>query len=82
VKLEESLEKELRDTLKRKKVKDHLNDSLLKENLDFVILHVVSTSLGMGIAKYHKNENKFEDTLNNVIEFAKENKFENLFYYQ
>ncbi len=74
-KVEDSLEKELLETLIRKKAKDHLNDSLLKGNLDLVILHIVSTSLGMGIAKYDRNESNFKETLNKTITFAKENEF-------
>ena len=63
---------EIYGTLIREKIREHLNDSLQKEKIDIVILHVVSTSLGMGIAKYNKDKIMlFEDALRKSFEIVK-----------
>jgi len=71
VDIAKSLSEELLGTLQRSKITSHLNDSLQKEKLDFVILNVASSSLGMGITKYTNNEEKnFYKFLEKCFEYS------------
>ncbi len=74
-KIDDDLICELHGTLTIDKIVNALGDALQKENLDLVMLNVVSTSLGMGIVKYRKNNSlSFADAMRRAIEYVNQSK--------